>query len=344
LQWHKKNSIFHDHMNVIGVRRAFGEFFAGALVAPEAPARKKGLGLPFKIVAACLALTLLGFAARGSLRAWRESQLRGALAQTVASHPELAAFPLTLMIDHGDARATLSGLAPTQSDADALATGLSGANTGYQVAANIGVVATTASLTENRARADASLASLRADLATITTRLDALDHAGAATGALAQATREEQVRLVGAASEASQKLAAIEAGLGDLRARVDAPKARLAALIAGLAVFFDRDRPIDQPGLNDRLDAIADVLKTTGLSLRVAGYSDDTGSDAINQSLSRHRAEVVADMLASRGVSREHLLIIGRAAADPIAAATPGLREKNRRAVLEIPYDGETAP
>jgi len=85
-------------------------------------------------------------------------------------------------------------------------------------------------------------------------------------------------------------------------------------------------------------------LKATGLSLRVVGFADDNGSPAANQAISRRRAEIAAQMLVDRGVAKDRLSLVGRAAADPIADQNAGTRERNRRAVFELLYEGEVGP
>jgi outer membrane protein OmpA-like peptidoglycan-associated protein len=147
-----------------------------------------------------------------------------------------------------------------------------------------------------------------------------------------------------AAREFAGKLAVVDAGLGDVRKRSETPRARLADLIDGFAIFFDRDQIIERAGLRDRLAAIADVLNQSGLGLRVIGYSDDSGSATGNQKISRRRADVIVDLLAERGATRDRLSPVGRATANLVADGTLGARERNRRVTFELADNGEITP
>jgi peptidoglycan-binding protein ArfA len=67
----------------------------------------------------------------------------------------------------------------------------------------------------------------------------------------------------------------------------------------------------------------------------VAGYTDDTGSDAANERLSEERADAVRAFLISAGVPADRLTARGYGAADPVASnTTPAGRALNRRVVL----------
>ncbi|MEE4537452.1 MAG: OmpA family protein [Erythrobacter sp.] len=63
-----------------------------------------------------------------------------------------------------------------------------------------------------------------------------------------------------------------------------------------------------QPGFRTTLDSVAESLINYPNSLvDVYGFTDTTGSDSLNQSLSVRRAQAVADYLASRGVARSRM-------------------------------------
>jgi outer membrane protein OmpA-like peptidoglycan-associated protein len=62
------------------------------------------------------------------------------------------------------------------------------------------------------------------------------------------------------------------------------------------------------PGFYDTLNAVAESLIEYPNSLiDVYGFTDTTGSDALNQRLSEQRADAVANYLASRGVARSRI-------------------------------------
>ena len=69
----------------------------------------------------------------------------------------------------------------------------------------------------------------------------------------------------------------------------------------------------------------------------VVGYTDNTGSEAINDKLSLERAQSVADYLESHGVAASRLKAIGRGWNDPITSnATAAGRAQNRRVEIFI--------
>jgi outer membrane protein OmpA-like peptidoglycan-associated protein len=68
------------------------------------------------------------------------------------------------------------------------------------------------------------------------------------------------------------------------------------------------------------------------MAVRVIGHTDSTGSDAINDPLSRQRAESVARYLEDRGVPSNRVEAVGRGEHEPIADnSSDAGRAKNRR-------------
>lgn len=69
----------------------------------------------------------------------------------------------------------------------------------------------------------------------------------------------------------------------------------------------------------------------------VQGYTDSTGSDAINNKLSTQRAKAVYDFLLGSGLKTKSITYVGYGASNPIASnATAAGRAQNRRVVLSI--------
>ena len=82
------------------------------------------------------------------------------------------------------------------------------------------------------------------------------------------------------------------------------------------------------------------ILAHPGLSLRIEGYTDSTGSPQFNLKLSGQRADEVRAFLVSQGLSPDAVTSIGLGAADPVASNdTAAGRQKNRR--VEIVVSGE---
>ncbi|MDB4575919.1 OmpA family protein [bacterium] len=95
----------------------------------------------------------------------------------------------------------------------------------------------------------------------------------------------------------------------------------------------------------DVLDSVALVLEEFDKTIiAVAGYTDNVGSDAYNQSLSEQRAKSVADYLKGKKVVAARFEIIGFGEKNPIADnGTAEGRALNRRVELTLlPITEET--
>lgn len=76
-------------------------------------------------------------------------------------------------------------------------------------------------------------------------------------------------------------------------------------------------------------------------SVKISGHTDDTGSEGHNLTLSKKRADVVAEFLVNNGVEINRVETFGLGSAKPIMVnATGEGRKKNRRVELLI-YDGQ---
>jgi len=83
---------------------------------------------------------------------------------------------------------------------------------------------------------------------------------------------------------------------------------------------------------------IAGKIKTCpGAAVTVVGYTDNVGSEAVNQSLSALRAKAVAAELVSSGVAADHVSSSGAGSANPVATNdTPAGRAQNRRVAITV--------
>lgn len=97
-----------------------------------------------------------------------------------------------------------------------------------------------------------------------------------------------------------------------------------------------------KPGFRRVLDRVATNLKDfPDTRIVIAGHTDSSGTDAINNPLSLNRAAAVRDYLVSQGVDARRIRIEGLGSRYPIADnSTPDGRARNRR--VEI-YVGERA-
>ena len=80
------------------------------------------------------------------------------------------------------------------------------------------------------------------------------------------------------------------------------------------------------------LNRVAEVLAKKGFSLKLAGHTDNVGSDAANMRLSKERAESVKNYLVSQGASGARIEAVGYGESQPISSnKTDAGRQKNRR-------------
>jgi OOP family OmpA-OmpF porin len=85
------------------------------------------------------------------------------------------------------------------------------------------------------------------------------------------------------------------------------------------------------------LNRVADLLKSKNFSLRLAGHTDSQGSDALNMSLSKDRAESIKAYLVSQGVNASRVEATGYGETQPIASnKTAAGRQKNRRVEFSL--------
>jgi outer membrane protein OmpA-like peptidoglycan-associated protein len=98
-------------------------------------------------------------------------------------------------------------------------------------------------------------------------------------------------------------------------------------------VSFDVGRADIKPELRSVLEQFASGLKTQPNTLvNIVGHTDSTGSDSVNEPLSRERAQSVKAFLVDRGVGSARVDTQGRGAREPIAdnGSADG-RSRNRR-------------
>lgn len=103
-------------------------------------------------------------------------------------------------------------------------------------------------------------------------------------------------------------------------------------------ITFGTNEYAIQSGFMPTLNSIAKVIKEYNKTMvQVTGYTDNTGSAALNNSLSMQRANAVANYLRLQGVSADRLITDGAGSRNPIASnATAAGREQNRRVEIVL--------
>ncbi len=103
-------------------------------------------------------------------------------------------------------------------------------------------------------------------------------------------------------------------------------------------ITFDTNEAFIKKSFQPVVVSIAKVLKQYDKTIiQINGYTDNTGSAAVNNPLSLKRAQAVADFLKVQGVAASRIATNGYGSANPIASnATAAGREQNRRVELVL--------
>jgi len=102
---------------------------------------------------------------------------------------------------------------------------------------------------------------------------------------------------------------------------------------------FDTGKTDLNANSENQLNNIAAILKFFPNSqIKIGGYSDNTGTDAINMRVSTARAKAVADKLIASGIATDRITYQGYGSKNPVCPAndTPDCRAENRRADLKV--------
>jgi OOP family OmpA-OmpF porin len=100
---------------------------------------------------------------------------------------------------------------------------------------------------------------------------------------------------------------------------------------------FDFGKSTIRPVSFETLNNLAKLLTDKGVNLKLAGYTDNVGSDAVNLKLSKERAEAIKTYLIAKGVSASKIEATGYGKENPIAPNnTAEGRSVNRRVEFNI--------
>jgi len=178
--------------------------------------------------------------------------------------------------------------------------------------------------------------------------------AGAATGALIgqAAGHDTKATLLGAGIGAAVG-AGVGAGIGNYMDRQEQAMRDGLAAVEGakiaregniLFVTFRSDDQFDVGSFSLRPSARQDVARMADIlaqydktKVLVAGYTDSSGSEEANQTLSERRAGSVKNIMVAQGVVAERVTTIGFGESQPIADnSTAHGRQLNRRVAIKI--------
>ena len=104
-----------------------------------------------------------------------------------------------------------------------------------------------------------------------------------------------------------------------------------------IVLFAVNSDEIDEAGARELEWFLEQIAPFPHVSIDIKGYTDSTGSEGNNQTLSNKRAWAVQDYLVSRGVSADHVTASAYGADEPARdnVSAKG-RKQNRRAEVRV--------
>ena len=141
---------------------------------------------------------------------------------------------------------------------------------------------------------------------------------------------------IDAARRAAADAAARAAAADEARRRAAEMESVRSAIAA--KVYFDYDKDDIRDDAKATLDTKVSILNAnTGVRLRIAGHTDDRGSDEYNLALGQRRAAAIQRYLVSRGIAAARFETVNFGKGRPAAqGADESAWSKNRRGEFEI--------
>jgi outer membrane protein OmpA-like peptidoglycan-associated protein len=82
---------------------------------------------------------------------------------------------------------------------------------------------------------------------------------------------------------------------------------------------------------------LAEIARRPVPDVLVVGHTDTVGSDAVNDPLSRQRAEVVRRALVDKGIRAQDITVVGRGEREPVVPTADNVAEpRNRRVEIYV--------
>jgi peptidoglycan-associated lipoprotein len=146
---------------------------------------------------------------------------------------------------------------------------------------------------------------------------------------------------INAAKRAADAAAAKAAA--DAEARRRAAEMESVRNAIAMKVYFDYDKDEIRDDQKATLDSKVGILNANvNVRLRIAGHTDDRGSDEYNLALGQRRAASVQRYLVSRGISAARFETVSFGKERPVAQGeNEGAWSQNRRAEFEIIAGGD---
>lgn len=147
--------------------------------------------------------------------------------------------------------------------------------------------------------------------------------------------------------QADAEKAAMRAQLSEQLNKILETRDSARGLIVSMSdVLFDTGQYSLKPGAREKLAKVAGILIAyPSLNIAVGGYTDNVGTDAMNQRLSENRAGAVRDYLVEQGVAANSVSASGFGNTLPVTSNdNPAGRQQNRRVELVVSGDAIGIP
>jgi outer membrane protein OmpA-like peptidoglycan-associated protein len=195
-------------------------------------------------------------------------------------------------------------------------------------------------------QAESDAAKARADTANAQSQM-ANNQAASASAISAAQADADQSRLaaqaaLASAQQAEADKAAMRTKLSEQLNSILQTRDSARGLIVSMSdVLFDTGQYSLKSGAREKLAKVAGILLAyPGLNIEVGGYTDNVGSDGMNQTLSENRARSVRDYLVQEGVLTNSVSATGFGNTLPVASNDNSSgRQQNRR--VELLVSGE---
>lgn len=171
-----------------------------------------------------------------------------------------------------------------------------------------------------------------------TVNQDSIDAAARARAEAAARARADSIARADAARRAAEERARAEAAERE-RAAMAAARAAFATVI-----YFDLDKSDLKPEARTVLMAKLPLLRANmNVRIRIAGHTDDRGSDAYNVALGQRRAAAAKRFLVDQGIAADRIDVVSFGEDRPVAMGSGEENwSKNRRGEFEITVGGES--
>lgn len=303
----------------------------------------KGSNLGIWIVLALLLAIAGYFTWRTWARTSFENTIQSAFAAEVQSRPLTKAYPLSLRIDHDTRQISLSGLAPSPEDAEAMRKAVQAKVADYNLQSDIAIVVSQDAAARGMTQMQAQVQTLQSSLqTTIEAQTKALSGVNAELEKLRQSLQGQQPVIADINTQIGALSNTVESRIQELQKLTSDPRVMAERFMQRNAIFFDHDAVLRDPAIAAKtIETLATMLRAANMKIRVVGYSSESGSNAINRRVAQERTALLVRMLGEQGIEAARIVVATRPIANPIDDSADGNGNSNRRVEFEPLFEGE---